>query len=99
MQPVSSAKAPTGWRTPKREGPTHMSQIEMESATASQPWYEDFFHGVALDLWRAVVTPAQTRDEADFIHQQLQVPPPARLLDVPCGGGRLSLELAERGFN
>ena len=62
-------------------------------------WWEDFFHGVALDFWRAAVTDDQTRMEADFIQQQLQITPQARVLDVPCGGGRLALELAGRGFD
>jgi len=44
------------------------------------------------------VTPEQTRKEADFIQKALQVSPPATLLDVPCGNGRLSIELASRGF-
>jgi len=44
------------------------------------------------------VTDEQTRVEADFIQQQLQITTPARVLDVPCGGGRLALELAGRGF-
>ena len=34
-------------------------------------WYEDFFHGVALDLWRKVVSPQQTRTEVDFLEQAL----------------------------
>lgn len=65
----------------------------------STNWYENFFHGIALDFWRAAVTDELTLAEADFIQKHLQVSAPARLLDVPCGGGRLALELASRGFN
>jgi SAM-dependent methyltransferase len=61
-------------------------------------WWENFFHGVALDFWRAAVSDEQTRAEADFIQKQLQLSPGARVLDVPCGNGRLSIELARRGF-
>jgi len=61
-------------------------------------WWQNFFYGIALDLWRAAVTPEQTRAEADFIIQQLKVTAGAKLLDVPCGNGRLSLELAGRGY-
>jgi len=61
-------------------------------------WWENFFHGIALDFWRAAVSPEQTHAEADFLQQQLQVSGPAKILDVPCGGGRLALDLAARGF-
>ena len=61
-------------------------------------WYENFFHGVALDLWRQAVTPQQTREEADFIQRILDCPVGAHLLDVPCGNGRHTRELAARGY-
>jgi SAM-dependent methyltransferase len=61
-------------------------------------WWQNFFHGIALDLWRAAVSAEQTKAEADFIEQQLNVGAGAKLLDVPCGNGRLSLALAARGY-
>ena len=61
-------------------------------------WYEDFFHGVPLDLWRKAIPPGHTRAEADFLVKALQCPKGLHLLDVPCGNGRLSFELARRGF-
>jgi SAM-dependent methyltransferase len=63
-----------------------------------KPWWEIFFHGVALDFWRAAVSAEQTRAETDFIAKQLQLSGSAKVLDVPCGNGRLSIELAKRGF-
>lgn len=62
-------------------------------------WWENFFEGVALDLWRGAMTPEITLVEADFIEAMLRPAPGASLLDVPCGNGRLSLELAARGFS
>ncbi len=59
-------------------------------------WWKDFFSSVAVDLWLGVPTEEQTRSEADFIQKALRLPPRARVLDVPCGGGRHSLELAAR---
>jgi ubiquinone/menaquinone biosynthesis C-methylase UbiE len=61
-------------------------------------WYENFFHGVPLDLWRKAISPEQTSSEADFLEQALQCEKGAHLLDVPCGNGRLSFELASRGY-
>lgn len=61
-------------------------------------WWQDFFSGMALDLWRAAITPEMTRAEADFIQELLAVPAGGRILDVPCGNGRLTLELGARGY-
>jgi 2-polyprenyl-3-methyl-5-hydroxy-6-metoxy-1,4-benzoquinol methylase len=66
--------------------------------TIPSNWYEDFFHGVSLDLWRKAVPPQQATREADFLVKALQCDQGAHLLDVPCGNGRLSLELASRGY-
>jgi SAM-dependent methyltransferase len=61
-------------------------------------WWQTFFSGLAVDCWVQAVTAEQTQREADFIREVLQVEPPAKLLDVPCGAGRHSLVLAARGF-
>ena len=61
-------------------------------------WYEDFFYGVPLDLWRLAISPEQTRGEADFIQEALKCERGSRLLDVPCGNGRLAFEIARRGY-
>jgi SAM-dependent methyltransferase len=66
------------------------------SSTAD--WWQTFFSGAFVDWWLKATSPDQTRAEADFVEQALGVQPPARLLDVPCGGGRHSLELAGRGY-
>jgi SAM-dependent methyltransferase len=60
-------------------------------------WWKGFFSGLAVEMWRAAITEEQTRREADFLEKILAVQPGAAVLDVPCGGGRLSLELARRG--
>jgi len=61
-------------------------------------WYEDFFQGVALDLWRRAISADQTKAEAAFLAKALKAKRNGKLLDVPCGNGRHSLELAKRGF-
>lgn len=60
-------------------------------------WYHTFFHGLALDLWRAAVGPEQTKQDVDFVVDVLDLTPHARVLDAPCGNGRHVLELAARG--
>jgi len=61
-------------------------------------WWKDFFTGLTLDLWRAAVSKEQTHAESDFIEKMLRLQPQSTILDVPCGSGRLSLELASRGY-
>jgi SAM-dependent methyltransferase len=63
----------------------------------SDDWYKDFFGGLMVDFWRAAMTPETTRAEADFLWTSLRLAPGLRVLDVPCGDGRLALELAARG--
>src|ERR1041385_791805 len=58
-------------------------------------WFEEFFHGVTIDLWRKFSRPELTRADADFLERILGRK--KRLLDIPCGSGRHSLELARRG--
>jgi SAM-dependent methyltransferase len=58
-------------------------------------WFETFFHGVALDLWRKCVSEDQTVADAEFIEEELGER--TVLLDAPCGNGRHCLELARRG--
>ena len=65
---------------------------------ADNNWFENFFTGLVVDFWRAVMPPDATKAEADFFEKTLAPPPGARLLDVPCGDGRLAIELARRGY-
>jgi SAM-dependent methyltransferase len=51
-----------------------------------------------VDFWRAVMPPEATQAEADFFEKRLEVPSGGRLLDVPCGDGRVAIELARRGY-
>src|SRR5947209_6426110 len=40
----------------------------------STDWWQTFFSGLILDMWRAAMTPEQTRTEADFLQRVLEVP-------------------------
>jgi SAM-dependent methyltransferase len=61
-------------------------------------WWASFFHGIAVELWLQAMPQEHTEQEATLIAGALQVPAGSELLDVPCGGGRLSLALAARGY-
>ncbi|MFQ6028933.1 MAG: SAM-dependent methyltransferase [Dehalococcoidia bacterium] len=61
-------------------------------------WWREFFTGLVLDFVQESRVRETTQAEADFIEETWQLPPGARILDVPCGGGRLALELAARGY-
>jgi SAM-dependent methyltransferase len=59
-------------------------------------WYEGFFGEDYLAV--APHDPERTAREVDFAVERLALEPPARILDLACGHGRHSLELARRGF-
>ncbi|MEP6995941.1 MAG: methyltransferase domain-containing protein [Acidobacteriota bacterium] len=64
---------------------------------APSDWYARFFSGLAVDFWQAVVSDETTQTEAAFLEKHLRISPGSRVLDAPCGAGRLSLALAARG--
>lgn len=66
--------------------------------TPVSAWYEDFFTELPNAFWRAAMPPQRTAAEVDFIVGLAGIHPGARVLDVPCGSGRHSLELARRGY-
>src|SRR5262245_3610163 len=64
---------------------------------SSTPWYENFFSGFILDALRRMFPEEQTQAEAAFLKEALALGPGSRVLDAPCGYGRLSLALAAEG--
>src|SRR5436309_172739 len=61
-------------------------------------WWQDFFTGLVLQF-PEIYSPEQTQADAAFLVETLAPAPGARILDVPCGRGRIALALAERGFH
>ena len=70
----------------------------MTTAGDQNGWWDRFFSGLCLEYVRCARDDEQTRSEAGFINQALGLPTRSRVLDVPCGSGRLALEMAERNY-
>ena len=68
------------------------------SADVDPRWYDGFFDDDWLELEGLRPPEERTLAQVDFIVEQLGLEPGARILDVPCGHGRHSVELARRGF-
>ena len=62
-------------------------------------WYEDFFQGINCELWEKAVPDDWTKKEVDFLVSELHIKSNQSVLDIPCGFGRHSVELAKRGYN
>lgn len=61
-------------------------------------WWERFFSGAWSRIQAGGYPAERTAAECDLIESALELPPEARVLDIPCGIGRHSIELARRGF-
>jgi SAM-dependent methyltransferase len=75
-----------------------MPMVDERSCYEDTGWWRTHFSGVLLDLWQSIVPPEQAARDADFLQAECRLPPGAHILDVPCGDGRVALELAGRGF-
>jgi 2-polyprenyl-3-methyl-5-hydroxy-6-metoxy-1,4-benzoquinol methylase len=62
-------------------------------------WYDGYFEDEWLDEIALHIPEERTRSEVDFVVERVELRPGARVLDVACGHGRHSLELARRGFD
>jgi SAM-dependent methyltransferase len=60
-------------------------------------WWESFFDGDYIRLWGGAAVEARTQAEVDGLWQLLGLSTGCRVLDAPCGYGRLSRPLAGRG--
>jgi SAM-dependent methyltransferase len=71
------------------------SEVE---ADEDGPWYEQFFGEEYLRTVRSA-TPKEVAVECDFIERVLRMPAGSRMLDVGCGMGVQTVELASRGYH
>jgi 2-polyprenyl-3-methyl-5-hydroxy-6-metoxy-1,4-benzoquinol methylase len=62
-----------------------------------KPWYESLFENFAENYEKEVYTRG-TLGECDFIEREIKFNKQLKILDIGCGTGRHSLELARRGY-
>jgi SAM-dependent methyltransferase len=60
-------------------------------------WWQGFFDEDYLQVWGTFLPDERTEEEADGLWKTLALAPGSRVLDAPCGWGRLSAALARRG--
>lgn len=63
-----------------------------------QVWYETFFRDLFVEFWKEIIPHSLTVAEVEFLERSLNLQPGSKVLDVPCGNGRHSIELARRGY-
>lgn len=74
-----------------------MAQTDPQNQEA-EAWWSSFFRGPWEDLQLPGYPEERTRAEVEFMVSVLELEPGARILDIPCGEGRHTIELAKRGF-
>lgn len=62
-------------------------------------WWLEFFSEPWLDLQATWWSDDENREQAERVQRLLHLPPSAHVLDVPCGDGRIALELAAAGHH
>lgn len=62
------------------------------------PWENEIFASESLESIDRHFLPG-TKQEIEFIIQELDLPPGSSILDIGCGAGRHSIELAEAGYS
>jgi SAM-dependent methyltransferase len=61
-------------------------------------WYDGFFEREWLDDVALHADSERTAQQVEFLVERLALPEGARVLDLACGHGRITLELARRGY-
>ncbi len=65
---------------------------------SQKEWWQTVFDDKYLKTYVDTVTPQVTRQQVGFIHKNLGLKKGAKILDLACGHGRISIELAKLGY-
>jgi SAM-dependent methyltransferase len=68
-------------------------------ASQGSAWYVDFFRSDYLNVYGHVFTEERAEKESTFVASALALKPGASVLDLCCGQGRHSIQLAKRGLH
>ena len=67
-------------------------------ASQGSAWYVDFFRADYLNVYGHTFTEERAEKESAFVADALGLKPGASVLDLCCGNGRHSIQLAKRGL-
>ena len=67
-------------------------------ASQGSAWYVDFFRNDYLNVYGHMFTEERAEKESAFVARTLELKPGASVLDLCCGQGRHSVQLAKHGF-
>ena len=67
-------------------------------ASQGSAWYVDFFRSDYLNVYGHMFTAERAEKESAFVARVLELKPGAQVLDLCCGQGRHSVQLAKRGL-
>lgn len=68
------------------------------TVSGDERWWDGYFDREFVRIYRDFLTPERTVREVEGILEMLDLPEGARVLDLACGWGRHSVELARAGF-
>lgn len=76
-----------------------MKQQAFEEQSMSEvDWWQTMFDQKYLDTYLGSLTPERTKQEVDFVVEAAKLKSDEVILDLACGHGRHSIELASRGY-
>lgn len=96
MRQIGRMRKPEGQR--RGQGARLKDRDRDREGAAIGDWARGFFTGAGLEVVRDPERENTAGLEADWIQQVLALRPGDRLLDVPCGSGRIAVQLAAAGI-